>query len=177
MECISFGLCVDKNWLDILEHNKDKIIGDVTWSSTWLLFAQLQTWVAWYDMKLLILFSLFFFFQETLKIIQPIFLGKIINYFENYDSSDEVDLNFAYCYAAALSVCTLILAIMHHLYFYHVQRAGMKLRVAMCHMIYRKVSKPVHRYIWHLTAISLEELKNTVFCYIHACNSIEVTHL
>ncbi|KAM9388323.1 ATP-binding cassette sub-family C member 4 [Phaethornis superciliosus] len=76
--------------------------------------------------------------EETLKIIQPIFLGKIINYFENYDSSDEVALNFAYCYAAALSVCTLLLAIMHHLYFYHVQRAGMKLRVAMCHMIYRK---------------------------------------
>uniref|UniRef100_A0A8C0FJH0 Multidrug resistance-associated protein 4 n=1 Tax=Bubo bubo TaxID=30461 RepID=A0A8C0FJH0_BUBBB len=60
-----------------------------------------------------------------------------INYFERCDSSDEA-LNFAYCYAAALSVCTLILAIMHHLYFYHVQRAGMKLRVAMCHMIYRK---------------------------------------
>ncbi|KAJ7402776.1 hypothetical protein BTVI_83468 [Pitangus sulphuratus] len=76
--------------------------------------------------------------EETIKIVQPIFLGKIINYFETYDSSDEVALNFAYCYAAALSVCTLILAIMHHLYFYHVQRAGMKLRVAMCHMIYRK---------------------------------------
>ncbi|RMC06825.1 hypothetical protein DUI87_16273 [Hirundo rustica rustica] len=75
---------------------------------------------------------------ETLKIVQPIFLGKIISYFENYDSSDELGLNFAYCYAGALSVCTLILATMHHLYFYHVQRAGMKLRVAMCHMIYRK---------------------------------------
>ncbi|OWK62881.1 Multidrug resistance-associated protein 4 [Lonchura striata] len=75
---------------------------------------------------------------ESLKIIQPIFLGKIINYFEKHNASDEEDLNFAYCYAGALSVCTLILAIMHHLYFYHVQRAGMKLRVAMCHMIYRK---------------------------------------
>uniref|UniRef100_A0A8U7M3P9 Multidrug resistance-associated protein 4 n=1 Tax=Corvus moneduloides TaxID=1196302 RepID=A0A8U7M3P9_CORMO len=76
--------------------------------------------------------------EETLKIIQPILLGKIISYFEKYDSSDEVDLNCAYWHAGALSVCTLILAIMHHLYFYHVQRAGMKLRVAMCHMIYRK---------------------------------------
>lgn len=136
----------------------------MTCGNTWLLFARLQTWVAWHDIKLLILFFPFFFFQETLKIIQPIFLGKIINYFENYDSSDELDLNFAYCYAAALSVCTLILAIMHHLYFYHVQRAGMKLRVAMCHMIYRKVSKPVYRYIWHLTTISLGEFKNTVIC-------------
>uniref|UniRef100_A0A8B9RQR1 ATP binding cassette subfamily C member 4 n=1 Tax=Accipiter nisus TaxID=211598 RepID=A0A8B9RQR1_9AVES len=88
--------------------------------------------------KSYLVFGIFTMIEETLKIIQPIFLGKIINYFENYDSSDEVALNFAYCYAAALSVCTLILAIMHHLYFYHVQRAGMKLRVAMCHMIYRK---------------------------------------
>ncbi|XP_049671757.1 ATP-binding cassette sub-family C member 4 isoform X2 [Accipiter gentilis] len=88
--------------------------------------------------KSYLVFGIFTMIEETLKIIQPIFLGKIINYFENYDSSDELDLNFAYCYAAALSVCTLILAIMHHLYFYHVQRAGMKLRVAMCHMIYRK---------------------------------------
>ncbi|XP_053792269.1 ATP-binding cassette sub-family C member 4 isoform X3 [Vidua macroura] len=88
--------------------------------------------------KSYLVFGIFTMIEETLKIIQPIFLGKIINYFENYDASDEVALNFAYCYAGALSVCTLILAIMHHLYFYHVQRAGMKLRVAMCHMIYRK---------------------------------------
>lgn len=98
-------------------------------------------------------------------------MGKIISYFENYDPSDEVALNFAYCYAAALSVCTLVLAIMHHLYFYHVQRAGMKLRVAMCHMIYRKVSKPVSRYIWHLTAVSLEEFKNTVVTFMLAIPS------
>uniref|UniRef100_A0A669QAT2 Multidrug resistance-associated protein 4 n=1 Tax=Phasianus colchicus TaxID=9054 RepID=A0A669QAT2_PHACC len=88
--------------------------------------------------KSYLVLGIFTMIEETLKIVQPIFLGKIISYFENYDASDEVDLNIAYCYAAALSVCTLILAIMHHLYFYHVQRAGMKLRVAMCHMIYRK---------------------------------------
>ncbi|NXL82491.1 MRP4 protein, partial [Leptocoma aspasia] len=88
--------------------------------------------------KSYLVFGIFTMIEETLKIIQPIFLGKIINFFENYDSSDGADLNSAYCYAGALSVCTLILAIMHHLYFYHVQRAGMKLRVAMCHMIYRK---------------------------------------
>ncbi|NXA67055.1 MRP4 protein, partial [Mohoua ochrocephala] len=88
--------------------------------------------------KSYLVFGIFTMIEETLKIVQPIFLGKIISFFENYDSSDEASLNFAYCYAGALSVCTLILAIMHHLYFYHVQRAGMKLRVAMCHMIYRK---------------------------------------
>ncbi|KAM6446472.1 ATP-binding cassette sub-family C member 4 isoform 1-T1 [Liasis olivaceus] len=78
--------------------------------------------------------------EETLILIQPIFLGMIIGYFEKIGSTgaDEDDLAYAYASAAALSVCTLILAITHHLYFYHVQRAGMKLRVAMCHMIYHK---------------------------------------
>uniref|UniRef100_A0A663MJT2 Multidrug resistance-associated protein 4 n=1 Tax=Athene cunicularia TaxID=194338 RepID=A0A663MJT2_ATHCN len=114
--------------------------------------------------KSYLVFGIFTMIEETLKIVQPIILGKIIKYFERCENCD---LNVAYGYAAALSVCTLILAIMHHLYFYHVQRAGMKLRVAMCHMIYRKVSKPVHRYIWHLTAISLGEFKNTVTIFLH----------
>lgn len=82
----------------------------------------------------------FFSFQESTRVVQPIFLGKIIDYFEKYDPNDSVALHTAYGYAAVLSVCTLILAILHHLYFYHVQCAGMRLRVAMCHMIYRKVS-------------------------------------
>lgn len=49
-------------------------------------------------------------------------------------------LHRAYGYAAVLLACTLLLALLHHLYFYHVQCSGMKLRVAMCHMIYQKVS-------------------------------------
>ncbi|EPY75991.1 ABCC4 protein-like protein [Camelus ferus] len=76
--------------------------------------------------------------REGTKVVQPLFLGKIINYFENYDPSDTVALHEAYGHAAVLSTCVLILAILHHLYFYHVQCAGMRLRVAMCHMIYRK---------------------------------------
>ena len=67
-------------------------------------------------------------------------MGKIIGYFENYDPSDSAALYEAHGYAGVLSACTLVLAILHHLYFYHVQCAGMRLRVAMCHMIYRKVS-------------------------------------
>ncbi|XP_033369989.1 multidrug resistance-associated protein 4 isoform X5 [Parus major] len=86
--------------------------------------------------KSYLVFGIFTMIEETLKIVQPIILGKIIEFFEN--SQKEEDLSYAYYCAGALSVCTLILAIMHHLYFYHVQRAGMKLRVAMCHMIYRK---------------------------------------
>uniref|UniRef100_A0A7N9AYA3 ATP-binding cassette, sub-family C (CFTR/MRP), member 4 n=1 Tax=Mastacembelus armatus TaxID=205130 RepID=A0A7N9AYA3_9TELE len=76
--------------------------------------------------------------QETIKVIQPVVLGKMIQYFENYDPNNKAALYETLCYAAALSFCTIGLAMLHHLYFFHVQRAGMKIRVAMCHMIYKK---------------------------------------
>ncbi|XP_032133380.1 multidrug resistance-associated protein 4 isoform X6 [Sapajus apella] len=88
--------------------------------------------------KSYLVLGIFTLIEESTKVIQPIFLGKIINYFEKYDPTDSVALHKAYAYAAVLTFCTLILAILHHLYFYHVQCAGMRLRVAMCHMIYRK---------------------------------------
>ncbi|MEE6470889.1 hypothetical protein FKM82_009105 [Ascaphus truei] len=80
----------------------------------------------------------FTFIEESIKVIQPIFLGNIIRYFEKSDLNDSTSMANAYINAAALSVCTLILCVLHHLYFFHVLRVGMKLRVAMCHMIYKK---------------------------------------
>ena len=68
----------------------------------------------------------------------------MISYVENYDPNDSAALHEAYGYAAGLSACVLVWAVLHHLYFYHMQRVGMRLRVAVCHMIYRKVS--VARY-------------------------------
>lgn len=65
----------------------------------------------------------------------------MIQYFESYDPNNMTALYETLGYAAALSLCTIGLAVLHHLYFYHVQRAGMKIRVAMCHMIYNKVSR------------------------------------
>nr|KAF6427058.1 ATP binding cassette subfamily C member 4 [Rousettus aegyptiacus] len=88
--------------------------------------------------KSYLVLGVFTLIEESLKVVQPIFLGKIIDYFEKHDPTNSVTLHEAYGYATVLSVCTLVLAILHHLYFYHVQCAGMRLRVAMCHMIYRK---------------------------------------
>ena len=65
----------------------------------------------------------------------------MISYVEN---SNSVTLHEAYGYAAGLSACVLLWAVLHHLCFYHMQHVGMRLRVAVCHMIYRKVS--VARY-------------------------------
>ncbi|XP_027391375.1 LOW QUALITY PROTEIN: multidrug resistance-associated protein 4-like [Bos indicus x Bos taurus] len=78
------------------------------------------------------------FLEESTRVVQPIFLGKMISYVENYDPNDSAALHEAYGYAAGLSACVLVWAVLHHLYFYHMQRVGMRLRVAVCHMIYRK---------------------------------------
>uniref|UniRef100_A0A665T414 Multidrug resistance-associated protein 4 n=2 Tax=Echeneis naucrates TaxID=173247 RepID=A0A665T414_ECHNA len=80
----------------------------------------------------------FAFSLEAIKVIQPLLLGKIILYFEGYDPDDQQSLCLACAYATALSLSTFGLTILQHLYYYNVQRIGMKMRVATCHMIYRK---------------------------------------
>ncbi|XP_061546477.1 multidrug resistance-associated protein 4 [Phycodurus eques] len=82
--------------------------------------------------------GLFTLIEEVIKVIQPVILGYIIRYFEDYDLHNQAALNETLCYAVGLSICTIGLAFLHHLYFFHVQRVGMKIRVAMCHMIYKK---------------------------------------
>ncbi|KAG5204287.1 hypothetical protein JEQ12_002263 [Ovis aries] len=89
--------------------------------------------------KFYFILGLLTFLEEGTKVIQPIFLGKIISYVENHDPSDSAALHEAYGCAAGLSACVLVWAVLHHLYFYHMQRVGMRLRVAVCHMIYHKV--------------------------------------
>ncbi|XP_043334064.1 ATP-binding cassette sub-family C member 4-like isoform X7 [Cervus canadensis] len=88
--------------------------------------------------KSYLIWGMFAFLEEGTRVVQPIFLGKMISYVENSDSTDSVTLQEAYAYATVLSACVLVWAVLHHLYFYHIQRVGMRLRVAVCHMIYRK---------------------------------------
>ncbi|XP_027412883.1 multidrug resistance-associated protein 4-like [Bos indicus x Bos taurus] len=89
--------------------------------------------------KSYLVLGIFILLEEGTRVVQPIFLGKMISYVENYDPTDSAALHEAYGYAAGLSTCALLWAVLHHLYFYHMQRVGMRLRVAVCHMIYRKV--------------------------------------
>uniref|UniRef100_A0A671USD4 Multidrug resistance-associated protein 4-like n=1 Tax=Sparus aurata TaxID=8175 RepID=A0A671USD4_SPAAU len=82
--------------------------------------------------------GLFVFALEVIKVIQPLLLWKIIQFFENYDPDDHRSLVMVYIYAAAMSLSAFGLSILQHLYYYQVMRIGMKMRVAVCHMIYRK---------------------------------------
>ena len=48
----------------------------------------------------------------------------MISYVENYDSNDSAPLREAYGYAAGLSACVLMWAVLHHVYFYHISACG-----------------------------------------------------
>lgn len=74
--------------------------------------------------------------QESTKVIQPLLLGGLIRYFT---PESQVTKTEGFMYAAGVSFCAFVLAIAHHPYFFGVQRIGMKMRVACCSLLYRKV--------------------------------------
>ncbi|XP_055398793.1 ATP-binding cassette sub-family C member 4-like isoform X1 [Bubalus kerabau] len=90
--------------------------------------------------KSYVVWGIFIFLEEGTRVIQPIFFRKMISYVQNKDPTNSAALHEAYAYAAGLSACVLVWAVLHHLCFYHMQRVGMRLRVAVCRMIYRKES-------------------------------------
>ena len=77
--------------------------------------------------------------QEALRLVQPVLLGYLLRYFESYDPNDYHGFQLAFCYALGMSLCPLLMVVLHHIYFQY-QTMGMKIRVALCHMIYKKVS-------------------------------------
>ncbi|XP_024844680.1 ATP-binding cassette subfamily C member 4-like [Bos taurus] len=83
-------------------------------------------------------FAIFKLFEETFRVLLPTYFEDLITYFQNYDPSDSGAVFKAYGYTAVLNVCLVIWAILQHFFSYYAQRIGMRLRVAMCHMIYRK---------------------------------------
>uniref|UniRef100_A0A4W5NGP0 ATP-binding cassette, sub-family C (CFTR/MRP), member 4 n=1 Tax=Hucho hucho TaxID=62062 RepID=A0A4W5NGP0_9TELE len=67
-----------------------------------------------------------------------VFLGQLIQYFDKYDPDNMDALYEALAYAAGISLSTVALTVLQIHYYYNVLRTGMKIRVAMCHMIYKK---------------------------------------
>ncbi|GAB0088842.1 probable multidrug resistance-associated protein lethal(2)03659 [Sergentomyia squamirostris] len=72
--------------------------------------------------------------EFLLKVTQPLFLGGLIAY---YTSSDGV-IRDAYLYAGAVVLCSALTVLFMHAFMLSNLHEGMKLRVSMCSMIYRK---------------------------------------
>jgi len=67
---------------------------------------------------------------------QPLFLGGLIHYFAPNSS---ISRNTAFGYAACIVACTFLTAFISHAHNLGVYHVGMKIRVGLCSLVYRKV--------------------------------------
>ncbi|KAG7261091.1 hypothetical protein CRUP_024784, partial [Coryphaenoides rupestris] len=84
--------------------------------------------------------GIFVFIEEVIMVLQPVLLGYLVGYLESYDPADAEGLQRAFYLATGISLCTILQVVIHHPYFFHVEHLGMKIRVALCHMIYKKTT-------------------------------------
>lgn len=93
-------------------------------------------WLKYFKIGILLLVQ-----SAVLRTLQPILQGYIVRYFSSGDPSELPTLNETLGYAAGLVLTTLgVTFIMHHTNL-DAQQIGMRVRVACCSLIYRKVSR------------------------------------
>ena len=78
--------------------------------------------------------SLYIIIQELLKIFQPLFIALILRYFNG-----TIDLATALVYAGIISVLAAFGGVLHHPYYRNAYTQGMKTRLALSGLMYRKV--------------------------------------
>jgi ATP-binding cassette subfamily C (CFTR/MRP) protein 4 len=76
------------------------------------------------------------------RISQPLFLGWLVRYFSgsNSELDSHITIEEAYIYAAGIILCSALNIFVIHPYMMAIFHMGMKIRVACCSLIYRKVT-------------------------------------
>ncbi|KAG5883223.1 hypothetical protein JTB14_011415 [Gonioctena quinquepunctata] len=95
----------------------------------WRMFGKQIMWHAFWT----------FILEFILKLSQPIFLGKLMAYYEPNQTA--VHINEAYLYASCIVFTSLMYVLISHTYLLDIQHLGMKMRIACCSLIYRKTLK------------------------------------
>lgn len=78
--------------------------------------------------------------QEALRIIQPILLGLLVDYFSVGSTTERYT---ALIYAGLFSLNILLLALVHGIYFWYLTRLGMNVRVALVTTVYQTVRSQI----------------------------------
>lgn len=74
----------------------------------------------------------------TFRMSQPLFIGGILAYF-NPVGSDKADLGYAYMCAFGLVFSMFTSMVLQNVTLIEILHCGMKMRIACCSMIFRKV--------------------------------------
>lgn len=65
-------------------------------------------------------------------------MGGLVSYYAKPENNGSSDLSTAYLYALGVILCSAVNVLFMHPYMLGILHVGMKIRVAMCSMIYRK---------------------------------------
>lgn len=74
--------------------------------------------------------------KTTLLVLRPILLGKLVAYFSPNQTA--VTKEEAYGYAFGVILVTILSSVYLHAYMFYIQQLGLKIRIAVCSLIYRK---------------------------------------
>lgn len=83
------------------------------------------------------------------RVIRPILLGKLVRYF-NPNQTDMTKAE-AYWYATGVVVVTVLNVVYLHGYMFYIQQLGLKLRISVCSLLYRKSLKLSHTSLQKIT--------------------------
>jgi ATP-binding cassette subfamily C (CFTR/MRP) protein 4 len=76
------------------------------------------------------------FVEQIIILIQPLFVGWLVRYFRYDRPLSERD---AYLCAGGIVFCSFIYPVIHHPYFYYIQKCGMRMKMATSALIFDKV--------------------------------------
>ncbi|KAM8705385.1 hypothetical protein ACLKA7_009792 [Drosophila subpalustris] len=79
-----------------------------------------------------------FILEMGFRVTQPLCLGGLVSFYADQSNLDSDDRSTAYLYAAGVILCSAFNVLFMHPYMLGMFHTGMKVRVAMCSMIYRK---------------------------------------
>jgi len=71
---------------------------------------------------------------------QPLLIGGLLSYFNPNLSNKTHSINHAYMYATLLVLNMLVTLVMYHAIQIEILHCGMKMRVACCSLIFKKVN-------------------------------------
>ncbi|KAL6725064.1 hypothetical protein Aduo_019884 [Ancylostoma duodenale] len=80
-------------------------------------------------------FGILLFLEESIKLCQPLFMGRLIRYFRFDAPMTEFE---AYVAAGGVAMTAAFFALIHHPYFYGLQKVGLQLKIAASGMLVNK---------------------------------------
>ncbi|GFS27779.1 cystic fibrosis transmembrane conductance regulator [Elysia marginata] len=82
-----------------------------------------------------LLLSLILLAEELVKLAQPFLLAEFLDYFSPGGKTSSTE---AWLYATGVVLCSVTIALLHHPYYFAISRTGMRARIGLCSMMYRK---------------------------------------